>query len=189
MSIPCRRDPHLACAALETIRVKHSVPAVLMAAMVLLSVATAWAGWKVGATLPDLRPAGLEGMMATNLAGKVVLVDFWASWCSPCKASFPVLNTLQEKFAAQGLIVLAINEDESADAMKKFLKEHPAVFTVLHDAGHKLVQSAGVESMPTSYLIDRNGIIRFHHNGFHGDKTARQYEEEIQSLIKENVRP
>lgn len=161
---------------------------VLAACVMLAGQLAVQAGWKTGSTLPDMKASGVQGTVP-DLAGKVVLVDFWASWCSPCKASFPVLNALQEKYAKAGLVILAINEDESPDAMRRFLKEHPVSFAVVHDAGHKLVELAAVDSMPTSFLVDRQGKIRHLHNGFHGDKTKQRYEEEIEALLKEASQP
>lgn len=153
--------------------------------VILNGVMLAFAGWKPGSDLPDLRKVGLGGIMPERLAGRVVLLDFWASWCSPCKASFPVLNDLQKKFGSKGLVILAVNEDEDPATMQSFFKEHPVAFAILHDPSHKLVEIAAVESMPTSFLIDRSGKIRFMHNGFHGEKTTALYEREIELLLKE----
>lgn len=167
----------------------RGVAVLVLAACVLLSGrAPVQAGWKVDAILPDLKAAGVKGALP-DLDGKVVLVDFWASWCSPCKASFPVLNALQQKYAKAGLVILAINEDESPDAMRRFLQDHPVSFAVVHDVGHKVVESAAVESMPASFLVDRRGRIRHMHSGYHGDKTKQLYEQEIQALLKEALRP
>lgn len=123
------------------------------------------AGWREGAALPGLGQFGLEGGVP-NLKGKVVYLDFWASWCAPCKASFPVLNKWQQQFAGRGFTVLAVSVDETAEAMKGFLAKTKASFPVVRDAGGKLVAAADVSTMPTSFIIDRAGLIRHMHKGF-----------------------
>ena len=116
-------------------------------------------------------------------AGKVVLLDFWASWCGPCKKSFPELDKIQQAYKDKGLVILAINVDEKADEMESFLKAHPVSFAVVRDAKQKLVAAAGVESMPTSVLVDAKGVIRFQHTGFRGAETVKQLTEEIEKLL------
>jgi thiol-disulfide isomerase/thioredoxin len=151
----------------------------------LLAPAAARAGWSAGAAVPDLKTFNLEGQLPAALAGHVVLVDFWASWCGPCKSSFPVLGELHHRYADKGLLVLGVSVDETAAAMNRFLEAHPAAFTIVRDTGRKLVAAADVQAMPTSFLIDRRGRIRFVHTGFHGAATEKQYVEEIEMLLKE----
>jgi thiol-disulfide isomerase/thioredoxin len=149
-----------------------------------LIVSTALAAWKVDSTLPDLAACKLEGTLPST-DGKVVLLDFWASWCAPCKASFPALDELQKQYAKQGLVVLAVNLDEKSETMQKFLKEHPVSFAVLRDPAHKLVEMADVQSMPSSFVVDRAGKVRFIHTGFRGEKTIAEYKTQIESLLQE----
>jgi thiol-disulfide isomerase/thioredoxin len=166
--------------------VRHGLR-ILLAALLIAGACSASAQWKTGSSLPALKTFSLEGAPPPSMAGKVIVVDFWASWCGPCKASFPVLNALQQKYSAAGLIILAINEDEKAESMKTFLDNNPVSFTVIRDVGHKLVAAAGVESMPTSFVIDRSGKVRYIHTGFHGDKTTEKYNSEIELLLKEGA--
>ena len=151
-------------------------------------LAGAWfaahAALKVGDAMPDLASFKLEGKLPESLKGKVVVVDFWASWCGPCKESFPVMNELQKKYGEKGVVILAINEDEDAGDMKDFLKDNAATFTVVRDPKQKLVAVAGVPTMPSSFIFDGDGKVRFTHNGFHGAETRKQYEQEIESLLK-----
>lgn len=161
------------------------------AALILLAVgaiafaSAAAAAWKEGQALPDLSKTGLEGTLPADVKGKVVLVDFWASWCPPCRASLPVLDALQKKFKDAGLVVLGINVDQKAADMDKFLKDHPVSFSVVRDAGLKLIADADVSSLPSSFVVDRSGRIRHVHVGFHGERTQKEYTAEIEALLKE----
>ena len=139
---------------------------------------------QVGDHFPDLEHAQLEGKLPENLHGKVILVDFWASWCAPCKASFPVMEDLQKKYADRGFAVLAISVDEKSKAMTGFLKDHPVSFFTVRDAGHKLVSTVDVPTMPTSFLIDGDGKVFAIHVGFHGAETKALYEKEIETMLK-----
>ena len=112
--------------------------------------------------------------------GKVIYVDFWASWCVPCVQSFPFMNTLEHEFNSKDFQILAINLDENPDDAHLFLKQHPAQFTVVTDTNQQCAKAFDVKAMPSSYLIDRNGMIRYQHLGFHNSET-----EEIKSLVKQ----
>jgi thiol-disulfide isomerase/thioredoxin len=138
---------------------------------------------KTGDAFPDLTKFKLEGQLPASLAGKVVIVDFWASWCSPCKASFPVLNELQKTYGDK-VVVIGVNVDEKRAEMDGFLKQHAADFTVVRDADKQLVAIANINTMPTSFVLDATGKVRSIHNGFHGDTTKKQYVAEIDELLK-----
>lgn len=140
-------------------------------------------GIKVGDTFPDLAEFQLEGKLPDSMKGKVVIVDFWASWCGPCKESFPVMDELQAKYGKKGLVVLAVNLDENREQMDDFLKKHPATFTVVRDASKKLVSRASIKSMPTSFVVGPDGKVASVHKGFHGAETQKQYAKEIEGLI------
>jgi len=156
----------------------------LMATLIAGTYVTALAAMKVGDSLPDLTGFKLEGNVPDSLKGKIVILDFWASWCGPCRESFPAMNDLQKKYGGQGLVILAVNEDEVASDMQDFLKENKATFTVLRDAKQNLVGAAGIQTMPSSLVIDGTGTVRFVHAGFYGDKTRKEYETQIESLLK-----
>jgi len=144
-----------------------------------------FAGLKQGDKFPDLASFKLEGKLPEALNGQVILLDFWASWCGPCKSSFPVMEELDKKYASQGLTIVAVSVDEKQENMQRFLKSTKVSFTVVRDAQHKLVAAADIKAMPTSFLIDRAGKIRMIHVGFDPDKSPRQYTEEIEELLKE----
>lgn len=112
--------------------------------------------------------------------GKVLYVDFWASWCSPCAQSFSFMNVLDRELRDRGLHVLGINLDEKADDARSFLAKHPASFTVAFDAGGQCPEEFGVQAMPSSYLIDREGNVRHVHLGF-----RRGEAEKLRGLVEQ----
>lgn len=99
-------------------------------------------------------------------AGKVVVLDFWASWCGPCRRSFPWLNDMHEKYEQDGLLIIGVNLDANIDDAEDFLDEIPADFRIYFDTDAKLATEYGVEAMPSSFVIDRDGEIRASHRGF-----------------------
>ena len=102
----------------------------------------------------------------SQLRGAVVYVDFWASWCVPCRKSFPWLNEMHRRYAKAGLRIIAINLDEDGSLARAFLKQYPAEFSVGFDpAGHS-ARVYGLQGMPSSYLIDRKGELVYSHVGF-----------------------
>ena len=98
--------------------------------------------------------------------GQWVYLDFWASWCTPCRLSFPWMNQLQREWAPKGLQIVAINLDSQRDKALQFLQRHPAQFTVLWDAAGHSAKAYDVQAMPMSYLIDTQGQIVSAHRGF-----------------------
>jgi thiol-disulfide isomerase/thioredoxin len=119
-----------------------------------------------------------------ELGGKVVLVDFWASWCGPCKQEMPILEELHKKYAKQGLVIVGVNIDHNAKKMNSFLKSVPVSFRIVHD--RKLVVASKYEpaTMPSSYFIGRDGKIRYVHEGFE-KRDAAELEERVKTLLAE----
>jgi thiol-disulfide isomerase/thioredoxin len=138
---------------------------------------------KEGSPFPDLTRCGMEGKLP-DLHGKVVLVDFFASWCQPCQESFPVMEELYQKYGSKGFVIVAVNLDTKKGDLDKFLKRHPTSFTVVRDADNKLVQQIQIPTMPSSFLLDRHGKVYASHNGFKGEETKKQYTAEIEALLK-----
>lgn len=135
---------------------------------------------------PPLALADAQGktLDLASLRGKVVYVDFWASWCVPCRKSFPFMNGLVAAHAKDGLAVVAVNVDAEAKDAAAFLARYPAQFTVLYGGDGAVPQAWGVVGMPSSFLIDRQGVVRAAHVGFH-DESPAAYGAEIETLLKE----
>ena len=139
-----------------------------LAALGLAALATAPASaLDAGAPAPELSLPGLkEAVSLAGLKGKVVYVDFWASWCGPCRQSFPFMNDLQAKYRAQGLEILAVNLDAKREDADKFLSDVPAQFSVAFDAKGDSARRFEVKGMPSSFLVGRDGKLVAVHRGF-----------------------
>ena len=123
----------------------------------------------VGQAMPPCTVSPIGETKTVDLSqykDKVLYVDFWASWCGPCVKSFPFLNEIHGQLKDQGLQVIGINLDENADDAKTFLARIPASFTVVADASKQCAKDFQVKAMPSSYIVDRNGIIHHVHLGF-----------------------
>jgi cytochrome c biogenesis protein CcmG/thiol:disulfide interchange protein DsbE len=152
----------------------------------LIRHARAW-----GALLFMLIAAGSQAVIAASgddpldlaaLKGKVVYVDFWASWCEPCRQSFPWMSDMQREFAKEGLVVIAVNVDhERADA-EQFLRKYVPEFKISYDPDGVVAERFHVKGMPTSFLIDRAGKIQSQHAGFR-PKDRVPLEQQIRSLL------
>ncbi|MES9854928.1 MAG: TlpA disulfide reductase family protein [Candidatus Thiodiazotropha sp. L084R] len=115
---------------------------------------------------------------------KVVLIDFWASWCGPCRETFPWLNKMQQKYQALGFEVVGINIDEDRSQAELFLSKVPADFTIAYDPEGKLAKEYDLQGMPASYLIDREGRVIKSHVGFFESETEMR-ESEIKQALKQ----
>jgi thiol-disulfide isomerase/thioredoxin len=127
----------------------------------------------VGAKAPDFNLSGQkDNVKLADLKGQYVYVDFWASWCGPCKQSFPWMNAMHDKYGTKGLKVIGVNLDAKKDDAAKFLAEVPAQFTVAFDATGATPKAYGVKGMPTSVLIGPDGNVLFTHSGFKDSEKA-----------------
>lgn len=117
-----------------------------------------------------------------DLQGKVVYLDFWASWCGPCRKSFPWMNAMHDKYKDAGLVVIAVNEDNDRKEAEAFLKKIPASFLIAYDAKGKLAESIGLEAMPSSFLLAKDGTVTKKHLGFKTGK-ANEYEAAVRAAL------
>lgn len=137
-----------------------------------------------GDLLPGWKAAGLEGEIPET-SGRVLLVDFWASWCAPCKESFPDLAAIHRDYAARGVTVLAVSVDKNARAYEAFLRKHAPPFATVRDVRQEFVAAVGVPTMPTSLVVGRDGRIRAVFAGYHGEKTGTALRTALDAALAE----
>jgi peroxiredoxin len=140
----------------------------------------------IGVVPPDfvLKSDSGRNVRLSELRGQVVLVNFWASWCSPCRQELPLLNKLYDQYRAAGFMLLAVNVDDSrkdAEAMRKRLGLR---FPTLFDGAKKVAKLYGVDTMPATLLIDRDGRVRYVHRGYYSGY-EQKYEQQVRELLRE----
>lgn len=157
--------------------------AALLALTGLLAAASALA-LDPGARAPEIGMRDLEGNQVTiaGLRGRVVVVDFWASWCEPCADSMPVYQRLYNTYRERGLTIVGVSQDRAADNARQFATRHRLAFPVVFDEGHAVANRYRPPRMPTAFIIDRGGIVRHVHAGYRSGDAAR-LESEIQALL------
>ena len=153
----------------------------VLASILLLGALSQVPAHAVKATNFNLR--GIDSTVNLgNYRGRVVYLDFWASWCTPCRKSFPWMNAMQKQYGKYGFEVVAINLDENRELANQFLQQTPANFTVAFDPSGKTAESYSVDVMPSSFLIDRKGELVAIHKGFRQVDSAA-LEKEIRQLL------
>jgi thiol-disulfide isomerase/thioredoxin len=118
----------------------------------------------------------------TRYKGKIVYIDFWASWCIPCRKSFPWMNQLRAKYSKKQLYIIGINLDKKPEKVHLFLTKYPANFDIFYDSKAIIAKKYKILGMPSSVLLDQNGDIILTHQGFF-EKKIPQYEQEISTAI------
>jgi thiol-disulfide isomerase/thioredoxin len=136
-----------------------------------------------GKTAPNFElPSYTSRGKVTVAAGKVTIVDFWATWCEPCKKSFPRLQALHAKYEGRGLAIAAVSVDDESRGVLAFARQYGAAFPVGWDEGLKVANAWGPETMPSTYVVDRHGVVRYVHKGWNeGDESL--LERELLSLL------
>ena len=133
----------------------------------LIQAIPVWAV-EAGKQLPDL---GLAEVQKTK--GQYIYIDYWASWCGPCRQSFPWMNALQAKLGPKGLKVVAVNVDAKRADADKFLSHTPAQFTIAYDPQGESAKKLAIKTMPTSMLVSPEGRVLFVHSGFRAEETLQ----------------
>jgi cytochrome c biogenesis protein CcmG, thiol:disulfide interchange protein DsbE len=130
---------------------------------------------------PDFTLSTSSGTVSLHdLRGKVVYVDFWASWCGPCRQSFPWMSTMFERYGSKDLVIVAVNLDKTREAANAFLASYPAQFTIAFDPDGRIAEEFGVSAMPSSFIVNRTGAMVYAHEGFQESKANA-----IEARIKE----
>jgi thiol-disulfide isomerase/thioredoxin len=163
---------------------------VLAIAAAVLVTCTAYAKTEAGVKAPEYggpsftQSAAGDVFSSKALAGKVAYVDFWASWCAPCRVSFPVLDGFAKKYSDQGFVVVGVNKDNLMKDAQRFLSRTPVSFTLVHDDKHAIAKAFDFKTMPTGFLIDRKGVVRFVHEGF-DSSSEKALQTKIEALLAE----
>jgi len=119
-----------------------------------------------------------------DLKGQVVLINFWASWCGPCRQEFPLLDTIYRKYKKQGFTIVGLNVEPDQNDAEGFLKQNPVTFPILYDPKDEVSKRYGVGGMPSVALVDRNGVVRWLHKSYvPGDEN--EYLNQVRSLLTE----
>lgn len=165
---------------------------VFLLRILLLVMATFAARETLSAKVEQEAPAFTLGGMAnvkpgqkislSDYHGKVVYLDFWASWCGPCRKSLPALNDIRNKYASRGFEVIAINVDENPDDGLKFLREYSVSYPIAYDPKGAVPAAYQVKGMPYAFLIDRKGIVRHIHEGYR-DGDQNKIETKVKALL------
>lgn len=154
----------------------------------LLAVAGTWASAavQVSSNAPDftLRSVGGANLRLQEQRGQVVMVNFWATWCGPCRQEMPHLNRLYDKYRSSGFALLGVNIDDDPRAAADLAAKLGLRFPVLLDTDKKVSRVYDMSAMPATLLIDRDGRVRHIHRGYR-DGVERTYEEQVRSLLKE----
>ncbi|MEW8691559.1 MAG: TlpA disulfide reductase family protein [Candidatus Thiodiazotropha endolucinida] len=146
-------------------------------------------GYTVAANQPSMAPdftlKSREGVniKLSELRGQVVMVNFWASWCGPCRQEMPLLQQLFDRYQSLGFSLLGVNVDEDRAAADKMLSDVPVSFPILYDDRSKVSKQYQVKAMPSTFMVDRDGRIRYLHKGY-----KPGYEEEYQQQIRQLLR-
>ncbi|MDP3296673.1 MAG: TlpA disulfide reductase family protein [Thermodesulfovibrionia bacterium] len=116
----------------------------------------------VGKKAPEFKAKDLSGnsVSLSSFKGKPILLNFWATWCPYCREERPYLNSLHKEYKDKGLVIISVSLDKSEEPLRKFLKKTPSDFIILHDNDNAASGPYGVYSLPTSFTVDRNGIIK-----------------------------
>ena len=140
----------------------------------------------VGVVAPDFASKSDSGrnVRLSELRGQVVLINFWASWCGPCRQELPLLNKMYTQYRAAGFVLLAVNVDDNRKDADAMLKRLDLRFPILFDSNKSVARLYGVDTMPATLLIDRDGRVRYVHRGYYSGY-ERKYEQQVRELLKE----
>jgi len=167
-------------------KLKNKSPIIfsILVAIACLTLSTTASAVKVKQVAPDFTLASNTGsnIRLKDLRGKVVMINFWATWCAPCRKELPLLNILYNKYKSKGFVLLGVNIDDRSTLAKKMLKELKINFPVLFDHNQATSEAYDLQAMPSTFILDKNGVIRFSHYGYKSGY-EKKYEKDVKSLL------
>jgi len=131
-----------------------------------------------------LTDAGGQSVTLSDLQGQVVMINFWASWCGPCREEMPLLEQIHQRYESLGFTLLGVNVEENSADGQAFLAERPVSFPVLYDPDNGISKLYDVVAMPSTVLIDRQGNVRYLHHGYKPGY-ENDYQDQIRALVRE----
>lgn len=165
-------------------------PALLVATLIAFSALLPVGGFAadeaIGRPAADftLKSTTGKNVRLAEQKGDVVMVNFWATWCGPCRQEMPLLEKINQKYKDLGFVLLGINVEEDTSGMSKYLKDVLVTFPILNDGKNAVAKLYGVDGMPSTVIIDRNGVVRFIHRGYKPGY-EQKYEQQIKQLVME----
>lgn len=162
----------------------------MLNAFLLMSLLLIVSGQLVAASDPTpapdftLKSNSGKNIKLSELRGSVVMINFWASWCGPCREEMPLLQQLYDRYQGMGFTLLGVNVDEESAAAEKMLKDTPVSFPVLYDQKNSVSKQYQVKAMPSTFIVDRDGNVRFLHKGYKPGY-EEEYQQQIRSLLRE----
>jgi peroxiredoxin len=169
---------------MRTLKNKSPIIFSILIAFSSLMLSSTASAVKIRQAAPDFTLASNTGsnIRLKDLRGKVVMINFWATWCAPCRKELPLLNDLYNKYKSKGFVLLGVNIDEHSKLAKKMITELKINFPVLFDSSQKTSESYDLQAMPSTFIVDKNGIIRFSHYGYKSGY-EKKYERDVKSLL------
>lgn len=164
----------------------NAVIRALGAAVLMLAVSAPAMALSSNEPAPDFTLKSNSGgnVKLSELRGQVVMVNFWASWCGPCRQEMPLLDALHQRYKDLGFTVLGVNVEEDPAAARSLLEEVPVTFPILFDSNNRVSEAYEVDAMPSTVIVDRDGKVRYIHKGYvPGDEN--KYQEVVRALIRE----
>ena len=152
----------------------------------ILFLSTGASALEIGKPAPDFTLKSISGanLNLTEQRGKIIVINFWASWCGPCRTEMPVLQTFYDKYKDLGVSVWGVNVEQENQAGRDFLADLNLTFPILFDASNTLSETYQVEAMPTTIIIDRDGLVRYAYKGYKPGY-EKKYAKAIKKLIRE----
>ncbi|MGD8784554.1 MAG: TlpA disulfide reductase family protein [Thioalkalispiraceae bacterium] len=159
---------------------------ILSTSLAVSSIASASQTTLDGAPAPDftLKSRSGKNLRLSDFRGQVVMLNFWASWCGPCRTEMPILENFYKRYSKLGFVILGVNTESDTSKANAYLRDIKVSFPILYDTSSKVSKLYNIKAMPTTVMIDRNGKMRFLHQGYKAGY-EKDYKKQIKKLIRE----